>query len=540
MSDKYIRSLLYPAAGLCLAIVLIMLSGCGQGLSKGIKQSAKKIPDTIQAAQSFVKQQQEKYQSLAGAETFTVISPIAKKENWQDKFTQANKELDRTAELYKNELTPLIKKDKPELTAQVQRLIHRINKTIITAKNISQQPVQRFELISNTISDPEKISNGAEDNAARIQKIIQQLEQGPFTKAFDQFPDSRESINARLAPYLVIKKETAGYLATTQTEYQHHKGNNSPDYAAFTDSATSLSQILEKIKKDDLETRQELEQLYVSYTKILKDMKIKYQVTVKRESWDESSDYYSPQFATFTREVPQDVYETVTADNIDTIAQIIPGRFSSKIGRTWNQLNINPMENWPGRNHNAASFWVENSRENYYHQYILEQDGQTEETGWQQVSEGDYEAKLALLGMAVLAKPYGVFEQDILTQAAPPGMAYVGNSRYGEWKEGDDGDRFWSWYGRYAFFSNLFFFPPYYYGYRSWHGWHNNYRHKKPYFGKTREGFQKFGTSGTFVRKSPKFQNTSFAKSGGFKTQTASVRGAGAGLKGGGPGGKGK
>lgn len=273
-------------------------------------------------------------------------------------------------------------------------------------------------------------------------------------------------------------------------------------------------------------------------------MKVTYQVTVKRESWNENSDFYDPRFASFTREVPPDVYDVLAADNIDTIGEIKAGfsgsRFSSKVGDTWNKLNIKPGENWPGRGHNAASFWVEDTKEAYFHKYLLEKDGETSETNWQKVDETVYDTNLEYLGMALLAKPYGTFEKDSLTQAAPPGMAYVGNAQYGEWKEDDSGNRFWSWYGKYAFFSHLFFFPPYYYGYNSWHGWRNNHRYKKPYFGKTKKGFKQFGTNGTFARKTPMFQKTAFAKSGGFKSQTSSVRGAASGLRGGGPKGKGK
>jgi hypothetical protein len=151
-----------------------------------------------------------------------------------------------------------------------------------------------------------------------------------------------------------------------------------------------------------------------------------------------------------------------------------------------------------------------------------------------------YDTNLEFLGMAILAKPYGVFEKDRIVQATPPGMACVGNAEYGEWKNNNQGNRFWSWYGKYAMFSMLFNSRPSYFGYNSWNGWNNNYRGNRPYFGKTQNGSQKFGTFGSSVKQSPKFQSTNFAKSGGFKSQTASVRGAGANLRGGGPKSKGK
>jgi len=208
------------------------------------------------------------------------------------------------------------------------------------------------------------------------------------------------------------------------------------------------------------------------------------------------------------------------------------------VGSLWKKLSINPGENWPGRNHNAASFWVEDSNETYFHKYLLEENGETQETDWEQVDASFYDANIDYLGMAILSKPYGMFEQDRLTQPTPPGMAYVGNDRYGEWKKDSQGNSFWSWYGKYALFSTLFGMRPSYYGYNSWNSWNNSYRGRQPYFGQTRNGFQKYGTAGAAVKQSPGFQSSSFAKSGGFKSQTASVRGAG--LRGGGPKSKGK
>ena len=168
----------------------------------------------------------------------------------------------------------------------------------------------------------------------------------------------------------------------------------------------------------------------------------------------------------------------------------------------------------------------------------METNGETKETDWVKVNPSFYEQNLDNLGMAILSKPYGELEPD--PQAAPPGMAYVGNPAYGEWKTDENGNDFWSWYGRYAFFSNLFFFPPYYYHYGSWNRWRTNYRHKKPYYGKTKNGSYTFGTRGTTIKRTPRYQNTTFAKTGGFKSGPASVRGGSASLRGGGPKGKGK
>ena len=79
-----------------------------------------------------------------------------------------------------------------------------------------------------------------------------------------------------------------------------------------------------------------------------------------------------------------------------------------------------------------------------------------------------------------------------------------------------------------------------YYGYNDWNTWNNDYRGRESYYGRDARGRQKYGTEGSTVRTSPRYNKTNFAKTGGFKRANASVRGAGPGSRGGGPGGKGK
>ncbi|CCK78484.1 hypothetical protein [Desulfobacula toluolica] len=535
-------------AGLIVAGLVVILAGCGEGLPKNLKNRARAIPDAIKTGKSQIDKHKDQYETLAASSEFKEVEPFALKENWAQKFQLAYEELTRAKTLYDKDLSPLVGKNKPELASQVIQQTVRIKKVLKNAENLSRYPILRFAKIRNTIENAADLQSGAQKNTDDIIRIATALKTGSMAKAIADFPDLTDKINTRFAPLSKLERQSRKHLSVVTEQYKRHAAGSTADYAAFTDSVESLDSGLEQTKILETKFIKEMGQLYSSYTKILKDMKEEYFVNIKRESWNENSDYYDPRFVNFYRKVSPEAYETLTADNLDTIAAISAGlgtgvyssRFSSQIGDLWKQLSINPTDQWPESGHNAASFWVESSREAYFHKYILEENGDTKETDWEKVDANFYDANLEYLGMAVLAKPYGVFEQDRLTQAAPPGMAYVGNSKYGEWKKDDTGNQFWSWYGKYALFSSLFFFPPSYFHYNSWNSWNNDYRYKKPYFGQTKNGSRKYGTYGTYVRQSPKFQSTNFAKSGGFKSQATSVRGAGAGLRGGGPKSKGK
>jgi len=531
-------------AGVTLAGLIVISAGCGGGLPKDLKNEARSLPDAIKAGRSQVENHKDKYQNLTKASEFKVVETFAQKENWAQKFQLAYDKLTRAKELYDKDLAPLVSNNKPELAQAVKQQIARIKKVLQDADELSRYPFSRFSKIEASIENAADLQSRAKKDAEQINRIANEIKTGPLAKAIADFPDLIEKINSRFAPLLKLERQSRDHLSVVAAEYSRHTEGSPADYAAFTDSTEALASGLKLAQTLEIQISEEMAQLYSSYTKILQDMKEEYYVTVKRESWNENSDYYNPRFATFQRQVGPETYEALTTDNLNTIASIRAGftgsRFSSNIGNLWEKLAINPAEQWPGRGHNAASFWVADSQVAYFHKYMLEENGETRETDWQKVDESFYEANLEFLGMAILAKPYGLFEQDRLIQAAPPGMAYVGNSKYGKWENDNSGNRFWSWYGRYAFFSTLFFYPPSYYRYNSWYGWHNNYRYNRPYFGKTKNGFRKYGTAGTHIKKSPRFQSTTFAKSGGFKSQTASVRGAGANLRGGGPKSKGK
>jgi hypothetical protein len=518
------------------------MTGCGSGLSDNIKEAVNTLDKRFESAQNQIQNQKDKYAKAKSSPDFSALSGYADSEGWEASFQKADETLARAKALYEKELTPLIKKDDPDSGPQVMTQVKRISKVIHQAKDEAGRPLARMERIHTAISHPRSIFTAGDEAGKEILTKVNQLESGPLAQALVKFPDSKALITDRFAPFAKMKDASQSRLGVLNEEYKTHTGNGKANYAAFVTAADSLVLDRDELKKSAPELEKDISQLYQSYTKVLQDMKEEYYLTIKRESWDDGSDYYNPGFASFTRKVTPATYTALTEFSGESIGDIQPsyGRISFKnnVGGAWEALDINPTENWPDRQHNAANFWVENTRVDYFHKYLKENNGETKETDWVKVNPSFYQQNLENLGMAILSKPYGVFEPD--PQAAPPGMAYVGNPEYGEWKKDDNGESFWSWYGRYAFFSSLFFFPPSYYHYGSWNRWNTGYRYKKPYYGKTKSGQTAYGTRGTKIKRSPRYQNTTFAKTGGLKSRPASVRSGGSAIRGGGPKGKGK
>lgn len=141
----------------------------------------------------------------------------------------------------------------------------------------------------------------------------------------------------------------------------------------------------------------------------------------------------------------------------------------------------------------------------YLHKYriVLPEEKQT--TDWLQVPQKYYKAHAGHLGMSLYTKKDGEEQAGI----APPGYAYVGDSRYGQWRDDGRGGTFWEWYGKYALFSSLFggWYRPIY---RPDFDMYSGYRNRRtPFFGRRNQ----FGTRGTVARRAkPNFFSRRQAK----------------------------
>lgn len=523
-------------------LALVFLTGCGQGLPDATKTQAKAVKQNLKVTQDFIEAQKKKYDRLSASPDFSAMAEYAAREKWNTAFANAGVTLTRAQKVYDKGLKVTIKQDKPEGEAQALAQVKQVNSVIREAKKQATAPFKRVSRIKSAMTGAQAMQKSALASADTILSKVQSLEQDPVVQAKEKFPGSEAKITARFAPFSKMADDTKANTDIVKSQYKAHTAG-SADYAAFVTAADAIEQAKKTLSKDGPKFEKDLDRLYQSYTKILEDMKVEYYVNIHRESWDERSDYYNPGIFVYAAQVSPAVFQALTQSEAESIADLTPGfsgmnmRVTPGLESAFKTLNLDLVTGWPDSRHNAATFYLESTQLNYFHKYLKEENGETSETGWEAVNASFYEQNLENLGMAILSKPYGEFEPDF--QAAPPGMAYVGNSKYGEWKKDESGSSFWSWYGRYAFFSSLFFFPPHSYSYGSWNRWNTDYRYKKPYYGQTQTG-NTFGSRGTRMKQSPRYQNSTFSKTGGLKTASASVRGRASGLRGGGPKSKGK
>ena len=96
----------------------------------------------------------------------------------------------------------------------------------------------------------------------------------------------------------------------------------------------------------------------------------------------------------------------------------------------------------------------------FFHKYkLITGNGDTTEqamvekvTDWQQVSRRHYENYKPYYHMVLASKLPG---QAPSYYPTPPGYQYVGDTRYGQWRQDSYGHSFWEFYGKYAMFQTL-------------------------------------------------------------------------------------
>ncbi len=534
---------------LCLAMAFLFIglfSGCQGRPSSALKKNLKNIPKRIKAAEKAIEKSRQVYTEFINNKKFDELKPAIAKKNPEKAFTQAQELLDMAARLYVLNVKPLLGKNRNDLAVKGPVELNKINAFIIDAENKSQYPLKKAKYLYDIFINIDNKYEQAVSNYNYIDKTIKNIESGLLIQAKTDFPEKREGINAKFASIAKLGKKSQNAMKRLNNEYNNLRNKRDADYAILAESVKDLNDYFSQIKMLQDTFSKDITSLSKSYTKILQDMKQTYSAVVKRESWYDDQNYFPPVITTFNCTVTREVFEFIETNTSETIAEIYPGWTGMKIrnfiGSTWKKLGINPMDNWPGQyRHNRAVFWFDSWEIKYLHKYTIVENNKKYDTDWVPVSEDIFMKNFEYLGMAILSKPLGVFEDEADTIASPPGMAFIGNKEYGRWEKDSNGNSFWSWYGKYALFSHLLFYStrgPV--RYSSWNTYNSRFKGRKPYFGTTARGGALYGTNGIYIKNSSRFKNRSFYRMGGIKRPAPSVRGAGSSVRGGGPKARGK
>ena len=126
-------------------------------------------------------------------------------------------------------------------------------------------------------------------------------------------------------------------------------------------------------------------------------------------------------------------------------------------------------------------------------------------TPWMRLNKRDFGRNYQNMGMEIASKTLDSSNNapKVNKVPAPPGYThYIGNSKYGHWKNRSDGTAFWAFYGKYTFMSNLFNLTTYPVSRNAYSNYRRNYYGRRAYYGGT-------GTRRRYGTGSPHSRSTS-------------------------------
>ena len=540
-----------------VAFTSLLLSACS-GLSDGVVQQIEQIPNQIKQHEAFIADKKAAFDNLDSHQEWDFFNPYLKKEQWSDKLAEATKLFSVAKSTYENDIVDILDRDDPEEDTAARVLIKEFEYQLNQSKNSALYIEQRIAFLINVRDTSSAINNKSKQGLDRLLSLESELIVRANKSAVD-YAHKKDDIAKKV--HVLTAMVEKGRLSRAKVSEQFNKDKQNIDYAVLGDEAVSLSQtLIESIDyKNKIDSK--FDELYRSYTKILADQKINYFIVIGRASWCEGEYCGNGRTKHYPAVlVDQKVFEYFDGLKVDVIAQLSSSwgrqRFNINVTKAaWEALRIDKGWNW-SRGDDHAEYWIEKTYTKTYHRYTEVVNDRMSKGDWVAVKEDDFWNQYSHLGMAVLTKPYGYYEEDALKDAQPVGMATMakptvvngvatGRNQYGEWRQ-QNGNSFWHYYGMYSMFRLLTGPSPYYYN--DWRGYSNRGRGQS-YFGRRNE----YGTWGSSTYNNTRYSNSSFAsrnpgevrsarsgKSRNFSRTSSSIRGAGSSSRGRGPSGSGK
>lgn len=518
------------------ALVAIFAVACG--LPDEVREQAESLEARTSRVSEEVDEKAGQLDRFIAESDNAFLRPYFEREIWPKSFEKAREELTRAGALIASDIAPLLSRDDADEEVALREQIKRVRASIDRATQLAREPAQRAAFLRDARDRAPDLVSEAKASADQATETLRSLAT-EVARGQNDYPEKREDLAGRLAAAEKLAREATNDHAVASGEYA--KGGDA-DWARLADAALAVTAASAAIAASDAALRGKVGELYRSYSKTLIDMKEVSTVEIGRTSWNESVDFPRETEVRFPVEVDPETLEALEAHGDRPIATLSSfwGRTSMNLAidrALWDGLRIDAAAGLPSRD-NAAEYWVGETSSRYFHRYTVVEGEQSSDTDWVPVDEAAFEDKYDDLGMDVVAKPYGTYEDDALDEAAPPGMAYVGNPKYGQWEADEQGRRRWSWGESFLFYYLVFGGPRHHYYYNDWDRWNRGYRGRAGWYGPA--GRSEYGTYGNRTRNSSRYSSSGFGRGGGFRRADRSVRGAGPRGRGGGPGGGGK
>lgn len=555
--EQLLKFAMLTTKSILIICSMILLAGC-EGLPDNLVDEIERMEGKQERLTRLIEQRETELTELSEHDDAEFLQYYSQKEDWQQYFSKATEQLEQAKNLYETEIGTLYDKDDPKDATNVFKLNRKFTELIQNSTSSAEYVKERISFLIESRENVVAIKAKAEQHLFEIDQIKNKLSVA-VGSAITAYPNKSDDLNARLSTIKDLVKNSK--LSSSQLKSEYTKRNDSTikfiDYGIIGDQAKTIEKNLLEVSNQQKEIDKKITELKQSYVKVLADQRVEYYLVIRRASWCDgeycgngSEISYSP------IKVDSTVFEYFDSSQVATLATVRRswGRETFKVNVNkdmWKALSLNEKYRWD-RNHSNADYWIQKLYTRTFHKYVEIENDQSKETGWETVSETYFWQQYDNLGMAILTKPYGFYEEDAITDAQPVGMATIaepvlkdgvasGSNQYGEWRQ-SNGLSFWHYYGMYHMYRGLV--GPSRYGYNDWNGY-NSRRRGASYYGRN----NRWGTFGSSTYSNSRYQNSGFARANsgavysartGKRATSSTIRGASSSNRNRGPSSRGK
>jgi hypothetical protein len=483
------------------------------GLPRSLRRGAEAIPSRIAATTAAIADGEREYRRFAASPRYAGYRIYAEREEWARQFESARKQVGEARAAFDRDVVPLVERNRAADNVRLEAQLVTIDRLLAEAVRLTAVPMRRRAYIDDVRVHYRERFKAASDSLARARPLVARVAERA-REAKGDFPLRAADIDTRTSAVSGLAAAAEAAFATVAAETARVDAAEAADIVAFDDNVRIVSENTGRLTEEARELTTQLSSLSRSYSKALADMRATYLLTVERWSWDEDDDYPAVHHHAYAaREISGDAFDYFNGlpESLPHIARYTSGLFdrmavSGGVDEArWTALDIDPREDWPSRSDDTAEFGFRLSAD-YFHTYLVTEDATLTESDWQRVDETTFERHVDDLGMDLVSKPYGAFEDEKIVNPTPAGLAFVGNPRYGEWQTDDRGMSFWGWYGAYRLFSDLLGARglPYHYRRDEWDSWSTGHR-GQPYYGEDKDKRERYGTGGYVMGSSSRY-----------------------------------
>ena len=496
---------------LLVAACFVACSACG--LSSTIRAEATNASRRIDAENDEIARKEAAYGVFGGSEAYRRYRIYADREAWAKQFDYARVKTSAARTVYQRDVAPLLQRndDRDEEAVAIQ--VAQIARLVSEAQTFADLPDERRQYVDTVAGSYAALARRSEDDAGRVKTAMR-----PLLALADRtklaFSNRAGDVDKRVQPVQKLAENAANANRKVAFEAANATAHRAADFVVLGDNARLVSRSASRLTEDARAVTHQLESLPSSYSKTLTDMKATYFLTAQRWSWNDSAD--NP--TTHTYSYPRREITGEAFDYFNSLPESLPyaaryrATFFGSTFRTeprvdsgqWTALGIAPREAWNSGDDTAEYGYTLSA--DYFHKYMTTDDGRAQESDWENVGETVFEEHVDDLGMDIVAKPFGAFDDEKVTSPTPAGLAFVGNPQYGRWQTDDRGMSFWEWYGLYRLFGDLLGAGgrPYYYRRDEWDTWSTRYR-GQPYYGEDKDKRERYGTHGYVLGSSNRY-----------------------------------